>query len=206
MSRDASSARGVSSLSLRVLCHHPEGMRSLSPGLRGTSYPGYAMSWGANPERVASPPRPVRSRRHAIGLTIVKRTADATLSGLVVLSMHEPRVARASQPWAERCNPFGIARNVQTPRARWPSAKGQRALPPGPFWATCPDVGGCSLWPKLTKYAIARLAIVGLVWLTSIPASALIMIGRGNQPVHGTDFVVQHQAKPAEETPELYTK
>jgi hypothetical protein len=110
--------RKVGSLSLRVLCHHPEGMRSLSPGLRGTSYPGYAMGWGANPVRVASPHRPVRSRRRPIGLTTMKRTADSTLSGLVVLSMLEPRVARASQPWAKRCNPFGIALNVQTPRAR----------------------------------------------------------------------------------------
>ena len=34
---------------------HPEGMTSFSPGLRGTSYPGYAIGWGPNPERVASP-------------------------------------------------------------------------------------------------------------------------------------------------------
>ena len=27
--------------------------------------------------------------------------------------MLEPRVARGSQPWAEGCNPFGIAQDVQ---------------------------------------------------------------------------------------------
>jgi hypothetical protein len=138
----AVATRKVSSLSLRILYHHPEGMRSLSPGLRGTSYPGCAMGWGTNPERVASPPRPARSRRHAIGLTIVKRTADATLSGLAVLSMLEPRVARASQPWAERCNPFGIARNVQTPRGRccWlPATRWQCPAPPNSSGETNPS-------------------------------------------------------------------
>src|SRR5262245_42204558 len=33
---------------------------------------------------------------------------DATLAGLVVLAECPPRVARSSQPWAERCNPVGI--------------------------------------------------------------------------------------------------
>src|SRR6059036_1251828 len=32
----------------------------------------------------------------------------ATLSGLMGLLFVSPRVARSSQPWAERCNPFGI--------------------------------------------------------------------------------------------------
>src|SRR5208282_3030581 len=44
----------VRSTNQRLLCHHPERMRSLSPGLRGTSYPGFALGWGVNPERVAS--------------------------------------------------------------------------------------------------------------------------------------------------------
>ena len=33
----------------------------------------------------------------------------ATLSGLTRFSSSSPRVARASQPWAEGCDPFGIA-------------------------------------------------------------------------------------------------
>src|SRR6266581_3517532 len=32
----------------------------------------------------------------------------ATLSGLMGLLFVTPRVARSSQPWAQRCNPFGI--------------------------------------------------------------------------------------------------
>jgi hypothetical protein len=99
--------------SLHLRCHHPERMRSLSPGLRGTSYPGCAMVWSVNPEGVVSPfpcrlvnPRAWRRER-------ASRAYDATLSGLMALSMGEPRVARASQPWAEGCNPFGIVRNVQ---------------------------------------------------------------------------------------------
>src|SRR2546427_13304215 len=35
----------------------------------------------------------------------------ATLSGLMGLLFVSPRVARSSQPWAERCNPFGIKRH-----------------------------------------------------------------------------------------------
>src|SRR6058998_755143 len=34
----------------------------------------------------------------------------ATLSGLMGLLLVSLRVARSSQPWAERCNPFGIER------------------------------------------------------------------------------------------------
>jgi hypothetical protein len=33
---------------------NPERMRSLSPGLRAARYPGWAMGWGVNPERVGS--------------------------------------------------------------------------------------------------------------------------------------------------------
>src|ERR1035438_7113205 len=33
---------------------------------------------------------------------------DSALSGLGVYWARTPRVARSSQPWAERCNPFGI--------------------------------------------------------------------------------------------------
>jgi 5-hydroxyisourate hydrolase-like protein (transthyretin family) len=72
-----------------------------------------------------------------MGFATLRRTADETLSGLAGLSTFKPRVARTSQPWAERCNPFGIA----------------------------------------------KLAILALVWLACVPASGLIMTGRGNQAV-----------------------
>ena len=57
----------------------------------------------------------------------------ATLSGLMGLLFVSPRVARSSQPWAERCNPFGIERSGPAPqklaavglettlRQKWPS-------------------------------------------------------------------------------------
>src|SRR5437870_7394427 len=40
----------------------------------------------------------------------------ATLSGLMGLLLVSLRVARSSQPWAERCNPFGIERNGPAPQ------------------------------------------------------------------------------------------
>src|SRR2546425_8058185 len=40
----------------------------------------------------------------------------ATLSGLMGLLCVSPRVARSSQPWAERCNPFGIERHGPSPQ------------------------------------------------------------------------------------------
>ena len=111
--------RRVCRRSWRLVCHHPERMRSLSPGLRGKSYPGWAAGLRLNPEGVASsiPPKwvnPTVWREERTG-----RAGDTTLTGLAGLSRFEPRVARASQPWAERYNPFGIARNAQTPLHRY---------------------------------------------------------------------------------------
>jgi len=40
-------------------------------------------------------------------IKLVEGNADATTLGLRLISHRLPRVARASQPWAERCNPFG---------------------------------------------------------------------------------------------------
>src|SRR5881409_2838488 len=44
------------------------------------------------------------------------KTSAATLSGLMRLLLVSPRVARSSQPWAERCNPFGIERRGLAPQ------------------------------------------------------------------------------------------
>jgi hypothetical protein len=135
---------------------NPERMRSLSPGLRGTSCPECATGGCVNPERVASfvPPAPAawfgpRKRGHTahskgfahssagpagakrlecgvsrrFGVDVVNgsvglltaashsnrcRRAIQPLQGWRLLSVRFPRVARASQPWAERYNPFGI--------------------------------------------------------------------------------------------------
>jgi hypothetical protein len=85
---------------------NPKGIESFSPGLRGTSYPGCAIDLGVNPERVASSIPSRRSTpRH--GREPTGRGGDATLTiGLVGLWMLEPRVARASQPWAQCSHPF----------------------------------------------------------------------------------------------------
>jgi hypothetical protein len=53
---------------------------------------------------------PTAWRQERIG-----RSRETTLTGLLGLSMLEPRVALASQPWAEGSNPLGIAQDVQTP-------------------------------------------------------------------------------------------
>jgi hypothetical protein len=78
---------------------NPTGIVSFSPGLRGTSYPGRLMVYDGNPEGVASSVpiaavSPEARQREEFG-------GDTTLTGLTVPSMIEPRVARASQPWAE---------------------------------------------------------------------------------------------------------
>ncbi len=141
----------------RFLPHHPEGIQSLSPGLRGTSYPGCAMGWGVNPERIPpsqnsriEPRNPgfFRKSLHGNGLgdvpfrgflgrvvssvpfraarltcTVCRMRVIQPLQGWRFLSARSPRVARASQPWAERCNPFGIAASSVS---RMSSAPGMR--------------------------------------------------------------------------------
>jgi hypothetical protein len=89
---------------------HPERMRSLSPGLRGTSYPGFAAGRCLNPARVAS-----SDPLAGIDLTRTGRCRRLIqpLQGWRFISVPSPRVARGSQPWAERSNPFGIG--VESP-------------------------------------------------------------------------------------------
>jgi hypothetical protein len=90
-------------------------MKALSPGLRGTSYPGCAVGHGINPERVGSSAAQTAVHPKACRRKRIVRGSEATLTGLAVLSMREPRVARTSQPWAKRYNPLGIAEDVQPP-------------------------------------------------------------------------------------------
>ena len=131
------------------LVHHPEGMKSLSPAtvLRGTSYPGTAMDCGGNPERVAAwipvaAVNPAWWQREGVG-----RGGDATLTGLTVPSMLEPRVARASQPWAKGYNPFGIAWEVR-------SAMRNSAVPAVPA-STSGRPMLCATRPVLTAWLLA---------------------------------------------------
>jgi hypothetical protein len=74
---------------------NPKGILPLSQGLRGTSYPGLGG---------------LENRSTPTGLYRPVGSADATPLGLRLISHGLPRVARLSQPWAERRNPFGIGR------------------------------------------------------------------------------------------------
>jgi len=73
----------------KVPKENPKGIPSQSPGLRGTSYPGESELGNDNPNGVAPGLRP-----NPVG----EDEAEDTL----------PRVARSSQPWAVRRNPFEI--------------------------------------------------------------------------------------------------
>ena len=77
---------------------NPNGIPSLSPagaGLRAGRYPGSTSQPRPNPDRVASHPRRALAQRFN-----PFRVDDS--------SSRPPRVAPASQPRAEGCNPFGI--------------------------------------------------------------------------------------------------
>jgi hypothetical protein len=80
-----------------------EGVASSSPRLRGTSYLGLIPYDAANPERVES-----------AGYANV---IDSTLSGLALGGV-VPKVDAPSshQPWAERCNAFGVGKCVASVR------------------------------------------------------------------------------------------
>ena len=85
---------------------NPKGIASLSPGLRGTSYPGFAHRKSQQPCKgcitvSAGPaPRPCHPNH--------TRAQDSRSNPFRVepSSHRTPRVARASQPWAERYHPF----------------------------------------------------------------------------------------------------
>jgi hypothetical protein len=79
------------------LSMNPKGIPASSPGLRGTSYPGLARKQSTNPNGVVA--RFSRTGRNPVGVDD---------PGYL-----KPKVARASQPWAERYNPFRIGRSTQ---------------------------------------------------------------------------------------------
>ena len=72
---------------------NPKGIPSLSPGLRGTSYPGRTTSEGEfNPNGVVACRVDMRCNPVGVGR----------------FPIGPPRVARPSQPWADGHNPVGI--------------------------------------------------------------------------------------------------
>jgi len=74
----------------RPKCANANGVASFSPGWRASRYSGASRKNMPNPERFASSAGRI----------------NPTPSGLCQVTS-DPRVARASQPWAERRSPFG---------------------------------------------------------------------------------------------------
>ncbi len=86
---------------LSSVCLNPEGIPSFSPGLRVGELPWVgSKEILCNPEGVAARLESSPSPRRGFGAS--------TPSGLGNLCACAPRVARASQPWAECSNPFRI--------------------------------------------------------------------------------------------------
>jgi hypothetical protein len=91
---------------------NPEGIGSLSPGLRGTSYPGFEHRKTHQPckgcltastDAFSPPCRGIDD--HADDRRSNPFRVDAT-------SYRTPRVARASQPWAKRSHPFRMTADL----------------------------------------------------------------------------------------------
>jgi hypothetical protein len=85
---------------------NPKGIASFSPGLRGTSYPGFEHPIDRQPCKGCSSvsTRAALSRGHRIDDRASGRRSNPFRVGSS--SGRIPRVARASQPWAERLHPF----------------------------------------------------------------------------------------------------
>ena|SRR5947208_507651 len=94
--------------------HHPNGTESLSPGLRGTSYPGCRRSCQSSTLQGLHQLLSISSDAPIYWAKEHPDERAATLTGLLPPADPKPRVARSSQPWAERCNPFGIERSRPT--------------------------------------------------------------------------------------------
>jgi len=123
---------------------NPNGIPSLSPGLRGTSYPGCPMKTGTT----------LKGLRHAAP---DKPGMDATPLGLEKIFDRFPRIAPASQPWADGRNPFGIETGAGStgyqpvPSGHWPDGTAGRPLwpwTPQEFRAALPVPRGES--PRVT--------------------------------------------------------
>jgi hypothetical protein len=82
---------------------NPEGIPSISPGLRAASYPGCEASKDSPTLKGLKPPaRPTEARQEPAPRYNPFRVEHT--------SRTQPRVARSSQPWARGYNPVGIER------------------------------------------------------------------------------------------------
>src|SRR6478735_4087262 len=97
---------------------NPNGIPTQSPGLRGTSYPGLETINSSTATRLW----PIRFR--------LAMPMAATPLGSRVSGGRFPRVARSSQTWAQRCNPFGIGPNSKKDVSRNNPAREERECRP----------------------------------------------------------------------------
>jgi hypothetical protein len=92
---------------------NPKGIASFSPGLRGTSYPGFEHPKDRQPCKgcITAPTYPFSSPDRRIEGRAGEKRSNPFRVG--ASSGGTPRVARASQPWANRLHPFRMT-------ADWP--------------------------------------------------------------------------------------
>src|ERR1039457_1598406 len=100
---------------------NPKGIPSLSPGLRAASYPGC--------DRSEDSPT-LKGLQHQTRNTAARRKHAPCCNPFRVEhgSGTQPRVARGSQPWAGRCNPFGIEKQPEGARVCGTARSERRAL------------------------------------------------------------------------------
>ena len=101
----------------RPAAQNPNGILPLSPGLRGTNYPGVSRRRPRNPERVVSGRRAEHVERRGCNPFRVE-----------VLWHGVPRVARSSQPWAERSHPFRMKQRECLGRKRFSFRRGPSSV------------------------------------------------------------------------------
>ncbi len=91
--------------SLDILSN-PKGIASFSPGLRGTSYPGSKDQENQQPCKGCPTTSTDPFSPHCRGIDDCVGDRRSNPFRVDASSYRTPRVARASQPWAERSHPF----------------------------------------------------------------------------------------------------
>ena len=164
---------------------NPNGIASISPGLRAARYPGSRIANSANPERVASKPHSKRGTIRAIGYNPFR--VDDGADGL-------PSVAPASQRRADGWNPVGILRATCRPEGKRGHVRALQILL-ALLLAGCtpsepppPTVALTSVDPSLaTVITTARQNVLGT------PQSAEAW-GRFGQALHAAEFYPEARA------------
>jgi hypothetical protein len=91
---------------------NPKGVASLSPGLRGTSYPGIEHPANHQPCKGCNTVATDESASPFRGRDARARAWRSNPFRVDDLAHRTPRVARASQPWAQRSHPFRMTADL----------------------------------------------------------------------------------------------